>query len=96
MTYRWARVIHVFFNRTYGDVLPVFMINIDQLESYGGMSLIKIPFILLATWGINMSYSPPNPIPPQHERLPSSVLMENSGLPQWGTFFSRVSNTFGR
>ena len=60
-------------------------------QSYGGMSLTKIPFILLATWGLNISYTPPNPPPPQHERS-SSVPLENSGYVQWGPIIARVSN----
>ena len=60
-------------------------------KSYGGMSLTKIPFILLATWGINTSYRPPNPPPPQHERS-SSVPLEKFGLLQWGPITIRVSN----
>ena len=30
-----------------------------------------------------MSYTPPNPQPPQHERS-SSLLLENYGYPKWG------------
>ena len=63
-----------------------------QDQSYGGMSLTKIPYILLATWGINASYRPPNPPPPQHERFSSSVSLENSGFVKWGPIFGRVSN----
>jgi hypothetical protein len=63
---------------------------VSRDQSYG-MSLTKIPFILLATWGLNISYTPPNPPPPQHERS-SSVPLENSGLPLWGPIIVRVSN----
>ena len=63
-----------------------------QDQSYDGMSLTKIPFILLATWGINASYRPPNPPPQQHERLSSSVPLENSGFVKWGPIIGRVSN----
>jgi hypothetical protein len=64
----------------------------DQISiKVGGMSLTKIPFIFLATWGINMSFSPPNPPPPQHERFPSSPL-EIPRLPQWGPIIVTVSN----
>ena len=58
------------------------------------MSLTKIPFILLATWGINTSFRPPNPPPPQHERFSSSesVPLDYPGFNQWGSFISRVSN----
>ena len=66
-----------------------------QNQSYSGMSLAKIPFILLATWGINMSFRPPNPPPPQHERFSSSVPLDYSGLTQWGPFIGRVSNYSG-
>ena len=63
---------------------------------YIGMSkaLTKIPFILLATWGVHMTYTPPNPSPPQHERLPSSLAapLENSGFIDWVPFIGRVSN----
>ena len=55
------------------------------------MSLSKSPFILLATWSINMSYTPPNPQPPQHERF-SSVPLENSGYVQWTPAIIRVSS----
>ena len=55
------------------------------------MSLSKSPFILLATWGINMSYTPPNPQPPQHERC-SSVPLEKTGYVQWVPFIIRVSS----
>ena len=54
--------------------------------------LTKIPFILLATWGINASCRPPNPQPPQHERFSSSVPLENSGFVKWGPLIARVSN----
>ena len=57
-------------------------------------ALTKIPFILLATWGIHMSYTPPNPAPPQQERFPSSLAMplENSGFIDWVPFVGRVRN----
>ena len=57
------------------------------------MTLTKIPFILLMTWGIHMTYSQPNPTPPQDERFPSSlaVPLENSGYFEWIPFISRVS-----
>jgi len=58
-------------------------------QSYGVMSLIKIPFIILATWGISTSARPPNPPPPQDERY-SSVPLENSGFVQWGPMSLRV------
>ena len=66
----------------------------DGIQTYGGMSLTKIPFIVLATWGINMTYRPPNPTPPQHERLSSSesVPLENSGMLKWHPIIARVSN----
>ena len=67
-------------------------IFLDQLESYAGMSLAKIPFILLATWGINAGYIPPNPPPPRHERFSSSVSLENSGYVKWAPIITRVSN----
>ena len=54
--------------------------------------LTKIPFVLLATWAINMSCKPPNPQPPQHERLSLSVPLENSGFVKWGPLIGRVSN----
>ena len=58
--------------------------------------LTKIPFILLATWGIYMSCKPPNPQPPQRERFPLSVphwqWLENSGYVQWAPVIIRVSN----
>jgi len=55
------------------------------------MSLvIKIPFILLATWGINTSYRPPNPPPPQHERFSSSAPLENSGFVIWAPIIGRA------
>jgi len=54
------------------------------------MSLTKIPFILLATWGINTSFRPPNPQPPQHENFSSSAPLENSGFVQWTPFTVRV------
>jgi len=59
---------------------------------YGGMSLAKIPFILLATWGIHMTYRSPNPPPPQHEHFPSSpaVPLENSVFILWGQVIPRV------
>ena len=59
------------------------------------MSLTKIPFILLATWGINACYTSPNPPPPPHERLSSSVLiltLDNSGIVKWFPIIVRVSN----
>jgi len=56
------------------------------------MSLTKIPFIILATWGVNKSYRPPNPPPPQHERFYTSVPLENSGFVKWGPIIARVSN----
>ena len=65
-------------------------------KHYVGMSkaLTKIPFILLATWGIHMTYTPPNPPPPKHERFPSSlaVPLENSGFINWIPFIGRVGN----
>ena len=58
--------------------------------------LAKIPFILLATWGIYMSCKPPHPQPPQRERFPLSVphwqWLENSGYVQWAPVIIRVSN----
>ena len=65
---------------------------LDQLESYSGMTLAKIPLILLATWGINTSYRPPNSPPPQHERFSSSAPLENFGFVKWGPIIGRVSN----
>ena len=62
-----------------------------DFRDHGRMSLAKIPFILLATWGINISYRSPNPPPPKHERS-SSVPLENSGFIQWGPIIARVSN----
>ena len=62
-----------------------------QNQSYSGMSLSKIPFILLVTWGISTSYTPPNPQPPKQERF-SSVPLENSGYVQWAPILIRVSN----
>ena len=59
----------------------------DQLVE---MSLTKIPFILLARWGL--SYKSPNPQPPQHERCSSSAPLENSGFVQWAPFTVRVGN----
>ena len=63
---------------------------------YGGMSLTKIPFILLATWGIHITYKQPNPPPPQHELFTSSVRLrvplENSRFIQWAPIIARVSN----
>ena len=56
------------------------------------MSLNKIPFIFLATWGINTSYRPPNPPAPKHERFSSSAPLENSGFVKWGPITARVSN----
>ena len=58
-----------------------------------GMSLTKIPFVLLAPWGISKSYRSPNPSPPQHERFPSSlrVPIENSGILPWIPTIVRVS-----
>jgi len=55
-------------------------------------AITKIPFILLATWGIYITYTPPNPSPPQHERFPSSlaVPLENSGFINWVPFIGRV------
>ena len=38
-----------------------------------------------------MSYTPPNPQPPQHERF-SSVPLENSGYVQWTPAIIRVSS----
>ena len=63
-------------------------------EFCGGMSLTKIPFILLAIWGMYATYTPPNPPPPQHERLPSSltVPLENFGLIPWVPTIARVRN----
>ena len=55
------------------------------------MSLNKIPFILLATWGINMSYTPPNPPPPPHEHFSSSVPLDYSGYVKWAPITARVS-----
>jgi len=54
------------------------------------MSLTKIPFILLATWGINMSYRSPNPPPPQLERFTSSVPLESWGFVKWAPIPIRV------
>ena len=67
----------------------------DRSPVYVRMSnaLNKIPFILLATWGVHRAYTPPNPPPPQHERLPSlAVPLENYGLISWAPFIGRVSN----
>ena len=65
------------------------------VSTYSKM-LAKIPFILLATWGIYMSCKPPNPQPPQRERFPLSVphwqWLENSGYVQWAPVIIRVSN----
>lgn len=69
------------------DMSCVFM---DQLESYGRMTLAKIPFILLGAWGINTTYTPPNPPPPQDERFPSFVPLD-SGF-KWAPIIVRVSN----
>ena len=65
----------------------------EIVERYGRMSLTKIPFILLATWGIEMVHRPPNPKPPQHERFSSPTLtasLENFGFVQWSPFTVRV------
>ena len=58
-----------------------------------GMSLTKIPFVLLAIWGIHISYRRPNPPPPQHERFPSSLRLpiENSRIFYWLPTIVRVS-----
>ena len=58
------------------------------------MSLTKIPFILLGTWGIHTNYTSPNPPPPQHERIPSSLAVpfENSGFLPWVPITLKVSN----
>ena len=57
------------------------------------MSLSKIPFILLATWGIHTTYTSPNPPPPQHERVPSSLTVpfENYGLVKWIPIVCKVT-----
>ena len=41
-----------------------------------------------------MTYTPPNPSPPKHERFPSSlaVPLENSGYINWIPFLGRVGN----
>ena len=61
---------------------------------YGEMSLSKIPFILLATWGNYVTYSPPNPPAPEHVCYPSSltVPLENSRFLQWALTICKVSN----
>ena len=63
---------------------------------YGGMSLSKIPFIFLATWGIHITISSPNPPLPHHasERFPSSLVvpLENYGFVQLGQIIPRVRN----
>jgi hypothetical protein len=67
-------------------------VSAQAYQSYSEMSLTKIPFILLATWGFNTSITPPNPPPPKNERISSGVPMENTRFTQWGTFIFRVSN----
>jgi hypothetical protein len=62
-------------------------------QTFSGMSLTKIPFVILTTWGINASYKPPNPTPPKHERIStSSVPLEKSGFFKWAPIIARVSN----
>ncbi|KAF8803361.1 hypothetical protein BYT27DRAFT_7195679 [Phlegmacium glaucopus] len=58
------------------------------------MSLTKIPFILLATWAFNTSMTPPNPPPPENERITSRVPMESPKYTQWVTFAVRVLQLF--
>ena len=53
--------------------------------------MTKIPFILLATWGFNVSFTPPNPPPPKNERIASKVPMETPKFTQWVSFGFRVS-----
>ena len=56
------------------------------------MSMTKIPFILLATWGFNTTLTPPNPPPPANERIDSRVPMESPKFTQWVSFGCRVSD----
>ena len=56
------------------------------------MSITKIPFILLSTWGYYASLTPPNPPPPENERITSQVPMETPKFTQWGSFGLRVRN----
>jgi hypothetical protein len=61
-------------------------------QSFGGMSLAKIPFIILTTWGFNASFTSPNPTPPKHERFSTSAPLENTGFLNWAPIIARVSN----
>ena len=63
-------------------------------DPHGGMSLIKIPFILLATWRMHMNYTSPNPPAPQHERYSSSVPLEKFRYMKWAPIAARVSNYY--
>jgi len=48
------------------------------------MSLTKIPFILLATWGFHVSITSPNPPPSRDERIASRMPLENATYTSWG------------
>ena len=41
-----------------------------------------------------MSYTPPNPPAPQHERYSSSVPLENFRYTKWAPIAARVSNYY--
>ena len=57
------------------------------------MSLTKIPLILLATWAMYVTYTPPNPPPPQQERFPPSMSVPlELGVVKWVPTIGRVSN----
>jgi hypothetical protein len=59
-------------------------------QSYDRMSLTKIPVIILMIWGINASYTPPNPTPPKYERF--ATLPLETKYVEWAPMIIRVSN----
>ena len=58
------------------------------------MSLTKIPFILLVTWGFNASLTPPNPPAPKHECIASKVPIENRKFIYWAPLLFKVRRLF--
>jgi len=65
--------------------------NISLDRDDEGFADAKIPLILLATWAMYVTYTPPNPPPPQQERFPPSMSVPlELGVVKWVPTIGRV------
>lgn len=67
-----------------------------RLKLWQKMSLNKIPFILLATWGFQAAATPPHPPAPKHEQIPAQVPVGCISYLRWTPFIAIVSNYYSR